>query len=193
MVGINPITTKTSYLGPSDLSGKSATCAHVSDRLYSAAPKESFGRCVSRWLCFVPSLVINLITKAIKDVIYVLSFCTLCKEEFNTEEVSNALTEVADVWKRANASPNEKKAAFDGFVAKFPGQKNRMIQELIHKRRDADLGPKNKKLSEAIIKWNEEHSANIRHESEKRLERYDAGMLNSYLEYLCYLETLPTS
>lgn len=182
MVSIGPIRASIHTDRQATLSDQQVLMTHSVDTLNLRGQKETFRKCISRWFCFVPNLIFSLISKVIKDVIYVLSCCMLCKEHYNIEEVRKSLCSVADVWNSADATDEEKRAIFEDFLVKFPGQRERMIQELINVYRNAELEACNDPAE--INQWDEANSQSIREDTGRRLNNFDAGLINSYLEYI---------
>jgi|GEM_PF-3489114 len=158
----------------SDAAPASNNAGSSSDSLSSAASKESWGSCATRWLCFGP----NLVWTVVKKIVNILTIGYLCSDKPSQKDVRASLEAVLAVWNDKSAKPEEKDAAF---TAMSPRVREEMLDEYVAVKRAAQLGTK--ATSDQVADWNTEHAQKVRDGAEQRIADRDVSLVDSMIAH----------
>lgn len=168
-VGMWPLTRAEST---SDAARASTNAGSSSDSIASAAPKESWGSCASRWLCFVP----NLIWSVLRKIVNIVTCNNFCVDKPSQKEVRENLEAVLKVWQDKEAKPEDKKEAFEGMSDRV---REEAVEKYVAQKRVAELGLK--ASDEQIANWNTERAETVREAVVARLADQDISLMDSMI------------
>jgi len=158
----------------SDAAPASNKAGSSSDSIASAAAKESWGSCASRWLCFGP----NLVWTVAKKIVNILTLGYFCADKPSQKEVRESLESVLKVWKDKEAKAEEKDAA----LAAMPERvREELLDEYVAVKRGAQLGAK--ATAEQRAEWDAEHAQTVREGAKARLAERDVSLVDSLLAH----------
>ncbi|NGX46752.1 MAG: hypothetical protein K1000chlam3_00115 [Chlamydiae bacterium] len=140
--------------------------------------KESWGACATRWLCFVP----NLMWLCVKKVLCVVTCGLYCSDKPSREEIKKGVEKVLEVWKKVDATNEEKSAAWKDFCNQIPGAKEEILNAFMDVHASAAKG--SKATEKEKEEWIKENGKDLREKAEKSISDMDINWLETYLARL---------